>query len=152
MTLTFDPLTPKSIGCILDSLGVSVWSFITISQNVSDLWSGNKLLTPAHSTSERTEFCNSAKNVIHLMGSFSLHLCVPYYRRSRSRKTLVQRKHCMHSLKSLQLNFFLCISLYRNFKVYYLIIFCDKELSSPGSDTSTELSGKLQPHIWILPC
>ena len=41
MTLTFDLLTPKSIGHILDSWGASVWSFMIIGGLHSQLWSGN---------------------------------------------------------------------------------------------------------------
>ena len=41
MTLTVDLLTPKSIGHILDSWGVSVWSFMIIGWLQSQLSSGN---------------------------------------------------------------------------------------------------------------
>ena len=41
MTLTFDLLTPKSIGHILDSWGASVWSFMIIGGLQSQLSSGN---------------------------------------------------------------------------------------------------------------
>ena len=41
MTLTFDLLTPKSIGHILDSWWVSVWSFMIIGWLQSQLSSGN---------------------------------------------------------------------------------------------------------------
>ena len=42
MTLTFDLLTPKSIGHILDSWWVSVWSFMIIGGLQSQLSSGNR--------------------------------------------------------------------------------------------------------------
>ena len=45
MTLTFDLLTPKSIGHILDSWGASVWSFMIIGGLHSQLWSGNHFQT-----------------------------------------------------------------------------------------------------------
>ena len=41
MTLTFDLLTPISIGHILDSWGASAWSFMIIGGLQSQLWSGN---------------------------------------------------------------------------------------------------------------
>ena len=45
MTLTFDLLTPKSIGHILDSWGASVWSFMIIGGLQSQLSSGNHFQT-----------------------------------------------------------------------------------------------------------
>ena len=45
MTLTFDLLTPKSIGHILDSWWVSVWSFMIIGWLQSQLSSGNHFQT-----------------------------------------------------------------------------------------------------------
>ena len=57
------PLPSKSIGCILDSWGVSVWSSITISQKVSDLTVRKP--TPARPPNRPPAFpphmiCNSA--------------------------------------------------------------------------------------------
>ena len=46
MTLTFDLLTTKSIGLILDSWGASVWSFMIIGGLQSQLWSGNNFQSP----------------------------------------------------------------------------------------------------------
>ena len=43
-----DLWTPKSTGYILDSLGVSVWSFMIIGGLQSQLWSRNRFQSPMH--------------------------------------------------------------------------------------------------------
>ena len=62
MTLTFDLLTPKSIGHILDSWGASVWSFMIIGGLQSQLSSGNHFQTSV--TDRQTDGQTECKPIV----------------------------------------------------------------------------------------
>ena len=48
MTLTFDLLTPKTIGVIYSTQAIILWSFMTLGQRILKLLSGNGFHTKGH--------------------------------------------------------------------------------------------------------